>query len=306
MLGFAGRDHERGCEGVHDELYVRALYLEHGGEEALILGLDLCLPCREDVDRYKGAIGRRMDMAPRRILLNASHTHSGPSVGRWAYAGYASPDRPLFPLIGLAGCLVAARYGPGIAARMYPEGDRAQRKEHDVSSVAILEVAIAIAVLYCLVTHLTYWTHSVANTVWFRRTFVRLPLPLGGVLPVGLSVLLILFRSDIACVLLRRWPTPEVTSSVRVSMLRPWLILLGVMSVVQHLPRVVLRVLPSPLVGVQLPGAFCNPLAVRVIASLLSLAPSLVLIFGARWLAQRLPYGRVLQRSRGDAGSART
>ena len=93
MMGFAGRDRERGCEGVHDELYVRALYLEHGGEEALILGLDLCLPCREDVDRYKGAIGRRMDMAPRRILLNASHTHSGPSVGRWAYAAYAALDR---------------------------------------------------------------------------------------------------------------------------------------------------------------------------------------------------------------------
>ena len=30
MLGFGGRDRTEGCKGVHDPLYVRALYLEPG------------------------------------------------------------------------------------------------------------------------------------------------------------------------------------------------------------------------------------------------------------------------------------
>lgn len=93
MMGFGGRDMERGCDGVHDDIYVRALFLEQGGEQALIMGYDLCFLGREDSDRYKGAIGRVMDLLPRQILLNASHNHVGPSVGTWYSAGYEIPDR---------------------------------------------------------------------------------------------------------------------------------------------------------------------------------------------------------------------
>ena len=78
------------AEGIvsrHDDLYVRALYLRHGGQEALILGADLLFFERREVDRFKGAIGRRLDLAPSQILLNTSHTHAGPRVTRWAYGG---------------------------------------------------------------------------------------------------------------------------------------------------------------------------------------------------------------------------
>ena len=37
MTGFGTRDRTRGCEAIHDDLYVRALYLEHAGKEVLIL-----------------------------------------------------------------------------------------------------------------------------------------------------------------------------------------------------------------------------------------------------------------------------
>jgi len=93
MMGFSARDRAHGCDGTHDDLFVRALYLTHGTEEALIMGFDLCFLGREDADRCKGAIGRKMDLAPRQILLNTSHTHAGPSVGTWAYADYTPPDR---------------------------------------------------------------------------------------------------------------------------------------------------------------------------------------------------------------------
>ncbi|MBE9479533.1 MAG: hypothetical protein IMY80_06160, partial [Chloroflexi bacterium] len=115
MMGFGTRDRDHGCEGVHDDLFVRALYLTHAGEEALIMGFDLCFLGREDADRYKGAIGRRMDLAPRQILLNTSHTHVGPSVGTWAYADYMPPDR--FYLRDLERAIVSAACQAREAAR---------------------------------------------------------------------------------------------------------------------------------------------------------------------------------------------
>ncbi len=93
MMGFGGRDMEHGCTGVHDPIHTRALYLESGGETALIMGYDLCFLGRADADRFKGAIGRVMDIAPRQIFLNTSHNHVGPKAGTWYSAGYEADDR---------------------------------------------------------------------------------------------------------------------------------------------------------------------------------------------------------------------
>ena len=93
MMGFGTRDMDHGCEGIHDEIYVRALFLDTGGESALILAYDLCFVGREEADRFKGAIGRVLDLHPRQILMNTSHSHVGPSVGAWYSAGYEMPDR---------------------------------------------------------------------------------------------------------------------------------------------------------------------------------------------------------------------
>ena len=93
MMGFGTRDMAQGCQGVHDDIYVRALFLGHGDEQALIMGYDLCFLGREEADRFKGAIGRKLDLLPRQILLNTSHNHVSPSVGTWYSAGYEIPDR---------------------------------------------------------------------------------------------------------------------------------------------------------------------------------------------------------------------
>ena len=93
MMGFGTRDMAHGCMGVHDDLNVRALFLEHEGEKALILGYDLCFIGREETDRYRGAIGRVLELHPQQILMNTSHNHVGPSVGTWYSAGYEKPDR---------------------------------------------------------------------------------------------------------------------------------------------------------------------------------------------------------------------
>jgi len=93
MTGFGARDRDRGCEAIHDDIYVRALYLTHEGREVLIMGFDLLFFSRDEADRYKGAIGRRIDLAPSQILLNTSHSHLGPKVGTWLYD---PPSDPLY------------------------------------------------------------------------------------------------------------------------------------------------------------------------------------------------------------------
>ncbi|HSW45805.1 MAG TPA: twin-arginine translocation signal domain-containing protein [Phycisphaerae bacterium] len=93
MMGFGARDFKRGCQSVHDDVHVRALFLRHGDERVLILAYDLCFLGREDADRLKGALGREFDLAPRQILLNTSHNHAGPMVGTWYWAGFLPVDR---------------------------------------------------------------------------------------------------------------------------------------------------------------------------------------------------------------------
>lgn len=86
MTGFGNRDYDpAGSRAIHDDLYARALYLTDGKERVLIMGFDLLFFSRDEADRFKGAIGRRLDLSPRQILLNTSHTHTGPKVGSWDY-----------------------------------------------------------------------------------------------------------------------------------------------------------------------------------------------------------------------------
>lgn len=112
MTGFGKRDREQPCTGVHDDIYARALYLEHEGKEVLIMGFDLLFFSRDEADRFKGAIGRYLDLRPSEILLNTSHSHAGPKVGTWLY----DPPSDLFYLQELEYRLVeAARFAKASA-----------------------------------------------------------------------------------------------------------------------------------------------------------------------------------------------
>jgi len=106
MMGFGARDRGPGSESIRDDIYVRALYLDHGEDQAVILSFDMCFIGREDADRYKGVIGRLLDLTPRQILLNSSHSHVGPASGYWAYGDYLPPDQ--LYLRDLEGMIVTA------------------------------------------------------------------------------------------------------------------------------------------------------------------------------------------------------
>ena len=80
MMGFGSRDKAHGCTGIHDDIFVRALYLEHDGDAALIMAYDLCFIGRADADQFNGAIGRRLNLSPMQILMNTSHNHVAPAA----------------------------------------------------------------------------------------------------------------------------------------------------------------------------------------------------------------------------------
>ena len=93
MMGLGDRDAFHGCDSVHDDIFVRALYCEHGNEAALIMSFDCCFIGREDSGRFKDAVGRALDLRPRQILFSATHSHAGPASGTWYSAGFLAPDR---------------------------------------------------------------------------------------------------------------------------------------------------------------------------------------------------------------------
>ncbi len=84
MAGYVNRLGK--AQGAHDPLYTRALYISSGGDELLILSLDLI---RVDSCLYSDLANAIHDATgiPRdRIVIAATHTHSGPEVstGIWA------------------------------------------------------------------------------------------------------------------------------------------------------------------------------------------------------------------------------
>ncbi len=92
MSGFGGRDQAHGCDGVEDDLYVRVLVLEDAGRRLAIAGYDLLFFQRAFADRLTAAVVRAAGVEPHAVLLNASHTHSGPCVDAWGYNGFVPPE----------------------------------------------------------------------------------------------------------------------------------------------------------------------------------------------------------------------
>jgi len=89
LSGFVAR--EQPSTGVHDELFVRALYLEGAGERLLWLHCDLLALDREQVARTRQALGESLGLEPRQILLTTTHTHSGPATVLLRQCGTVDP-----------------------------------------------------------------------------------------------------------------------------------------------------------------------------------------------------------------------
>jgi hypothetical protein len=82
MAGYASRT--KPSEGKVHDLYAKALALEDaGGTRLVLVTADLIGFPREFRDRMEKEVAQRFKLAPEGLLLNASHTHSGPELRAW-------------------------------------------------------------------------------------------------------------------------------------------------------------------------------------------------------------------------------
>jgi len=86
MMGYASRTQP--SEGVHDDLYAHAVALAVGTERVVIVALDVCSLEVPQARRIQEAVAARTGLAAEGVLLNCSHTHAGPLIGRVASDHY--------------------------------------------------------------------------------------------------------------------------------------------------------------------------------------------------------------------------
>jgi len=78
MEGYAGR--KQGFQGIHDQIYVRAIVLNDGTSSAAILAWELIgmpAPVWQDLSQR---ISKELDIPADNLILAAEHVHSAPSV----------------------------------------------------------------------------------------------------------------------------------------------------------------------------------------------------------------------------------
>ena len=81
LSGYASRTHP--SEGVLQQLYARAVAFEDPtGNRLLIVSTDLIGLPRVLSDEVAALVLKKYELDRERLLLNSSHTHTGPSCGR--------------------------------------------------------------------------------------------------------------------------------------------------------------------------------------------------------------------------------
>ncbi len=80
MAGFGAR--KKPSEGVRQDLYVKTLALQdEAGKVAVLVTLDLCDLNRPEADVIAEGARKKFGLSRDRLVLNVSHTHSGPVFG---------------------------------------------------------------------------------------------------------------------------------------------------------------------------------------------------------------------------------
>ena len=85
LAGFGSRD--RGCEGVHDELFARALVLKSDETSVAIVSCDLIGLTRASIEAIRKQIEAATGIPAGHVMLACTHTHSGPTTGVLRHPG---------------------------------------------------------------------------------------------------------------------------------------------------------------------------------------------------------------------------
>src|SRR5436305_7528201 len=81
-IPMAGYYSERGAQGVHDDLQAKAIVLQADGRAAALVVLDLISTPRGLVEQTRREIERTTHLRGADVMISATHTHTGPVLGR--------------------------------------------------------------------------------------------------------------------------------------------------------------------------------------------------------------------------------
>ena len=96
LYGYAGKNRSRPYESVLDDVLAMAMAVKsEGGEPAVLIAADLCVLREPEETALCSVIMRKTGLARGQILLNWSHTHSGPMIGVSDLNRYPVPDEDL-------------------------------------------------------------------------------------------------------------------------------------------------------------------------------------------------------------------
>jgi hypothetical protein len=68
-------------EGVHDDLFAKAIVLEHGGVRAALVACDVVSIPRAFAEEARTLIERETGIPGAHVMISATHTHTGPEMG---------------------------------------------------------------------------------------------------------------------------------------------------------------------------------------------------------------------------------
>jgi hypothetical protein len=81
-IGLAGYYFERGAQGTNDDLFSKAIVLEHDGEEVALVALDLISTTRWMVEAARREIQETTKLRSAHVMISATHAHTGPVLAR--------------------------------------------------------------------------------------------------------------------------------------------------------------------------------------------------------------------------------
>lgn len=79
-MPLAGYYSERLADGVHDDLFAKALVIEQGGKKAAIVACDLIEVPAEVAAAARKAISSATGVPGRNVMISGTHTHTGPDL----------------------------------------------------------------------------------------------------------------------------------------------------------------------------------------------------------------------------------
>lgn len=89
MSGYGHR--KENFKGIHDDLFVKAGYMENDGKELLIITFDLCHYLYDLNRRIMEYAESKYGIPPECVIVNYSHTHAGPKITSPSEKGEPSP-----------------------------------------------------------------------------------------------------------------------------------------------------------------------------------------------------------------------